>query len=268
MADILLATPDAMRESLRRLSKLKGLQADAAALADVQQLVAPALLQRADLLIEHLHILQDHYRALFERHLCALAQLMNLPMAQVYEVATFYHHFDVLADNALPARLTVRVCDGLSCELAGAQQLLKNLPAAMGADVRVVAAPCIGQCEHAPAVAVGQGVVQSATLEKLILKKNTANVTVIRSYDAPQYIAYEEYRSGNGYALAAALVNGEDDAEAALQTMESAGLRGLGGAGFPAGRRLPLSSWQSISTKASPARSKTAHTLSATRTAF
>ncbi len=237
MADVHLATLDSMRESLRRLSKLKGRQADAAALADVQELIAPALLLRADLLIEHLHVLQDHFRALFERHLCALAQLMNLPMAQVYEVASFYHHFDVLPDDAVPARLTVRVCDGLSCELAGAQQLLKDLPAAMGADVRVVAAPCIGQCEHAPAVAVGQTVVQSATLEKLVFKKNTANVSVNRSYDAPQYIAYEEYRGANGYALAAALVNGEDDAEVALHTMESAGLRGLGGAGFPAGRK-------------------------------
>ena len=247
MAEVLLATPDAMRESLRRLSKLKGMQADADALADVRQLIAPALLLRADLLIEHLHVLQDHYRTLFERHLCALAQLMNLPMAQVYEVASFYHHFDVLPDDAVPARLIVRVCDGLSCELAGAQQLLKDLPAAMGADVRVIAAPCIGQCEHAPAVAVGQAVVQSATLEKLVLKKNTANVSDTRSYNATQYIAYEAYRSANGYALAAALVNGEDDAEAALQTMEGAGLRGLGGAGFPAGRK-----WRIVREQAAP----------------
>ncbi len=247
MAEVLLATPDSMRESLRRLSKLKGMQADADALADVRQLIAPQLLQRADLLIEHLHTLQDHYRALFERHLCALAKCMNLSMAHVYEVASFYHHFDVLPDGVEPARLTVRVCDGLSCELAGAQQLLKDLPAAMGVDVRVVAAPCIGQCEHAPAVAVGQAVVQSATLEKLIFKKNTANVSVIRSYVAPQYIAYEAYRSANGYALAAALVNGEDDAEAALHTMESAGLRGLGGAGFPAGRK-----WRVVREQAAP----------------
>ena len=247
MAEVLLATPDAMRESLRHLSKLKGRQADAAALADVQKLIAPVLLLRADLLIEHLHVLQDHYRALHERHLCALAQLMNLPMAQVYEVATFYHHFDVLADNAQPARLTVRVCDGLSCELAGAQQLLKDLPAAMGADVRVIPAPCIGQCEHAPAVAVGQAVVQFATLEKVVFKKNTVNVSVEWSNDAPQYIAYEEYKRQSGYALAAALVNGEDDMELALQTMESAGLRGLGGAGFPAGRK-----WRIVREQAAP----------------
>ena len=247
MAEILLATPDAMRESLRRLSKLKGMQADADALADVGQLIAPELLQRADLLIEHLHTLQDYYRALFERHLCALAKCMNLSMAYVYEVASFYHHFDVMADDVAPAELTVRVCDGLSCEIAGAQKLLADLPAALGAGVRVLGAPCIGQCEHAPAVAVGQSVVQSATLEKVIFKKNTPNVVDESALVASKIIAYDEYRESGGYALAAALVNGEEDVEQALHTMETAGLRGLGGAGFPAGRK-----WRIVREQAAP----------------
>ena len=247
MAEVLLATPDAMRESLRRLSKLKGMQADADALADVRQLIAPELLQRADLLLEHLHTLQDHYRALFERHLCALAKSMNLSMAHVYEVASFYHHFDVMADDVAPAELTVRVCDGLSCEMAGAQKLLADLPAALGAGVRVLAAPCIGQCEHAPAVAVGQRVVQSATLEKVIFKKNTPHVVDESALGAFKRIAYDEYRESGGYALAAALVNGEDDVEQALHTMETAGLRGLGGAGFPAGRK-----WRIVREQAAP----------------
>ena len=106
-----------------------------------------------DLLIEHLHKLNDAYRALHDRHLVALAREMNIPMAEVYEVATFYHHFEVLKGDATAPALTVRVCSGLSCELAGGADLLARLPALLGvADVRVIAAPCVGRCEQAPVV--------------------------------------------------------------------------------------------------------------------
>jgi formate dehydrogenase len=261
---VALATLDDMRERIRRKSKLKGRQADEASLADVRALIGPRpeAGHRRDLLIEHLHKLNDVYRGLHERHLVALAKEMNIPMAEVYEVATFYHHFEVIRGEGKAPGLTVRVCDGLACELAGAQDLLARLPAWLGVtDVRVISAPCIGRCEQAPAVAVHQRAVPFATLEAvkaavhaqndaaaLVLKAQPAinfvvaeyaeqSLPVLTSGDAPAYTDYDTYRAHGGYALAAAVVNGEEDAEAIIQAMEGSGLRGLGGAGFPAGRK-------------------------------
>lgn len=150
-----LATLDELRGRIRRKSKLKGRQPDHVALEEVRALIGPAP-HRRDLLIEHLHRLNDEWQCLHDRHLVALAREMNLPMAEVFEVATFYHHFEVLRGDDQPAALTVRVCDGLSCELAGARDLLQRLPALLGAEVRVVAAPCVGRCEQAPVAVVGQ----------------------------------------------------------------------------------------------------------------
>ena len=243
MPETTLASVEQMRQSLKASSKLKGRQADAASLADVRALIGTATQtqpHRADLLIEHLHLLNDRYHGLFERHLCALAFEMNLPMAHVFEVATFYHHFEVLRDNATPARVTVRVCDGLSCAMAGAQNLLTKLPALVGNDMRVISAPCIGRCEQAPAVCVGQRAVPQATVEtiqEVIYQENSAVVQVFTAQAAINSIAYADYRQAGGYALAAAVVNGEEDAEVILHTMENSGLRGLGGAGFSAGRK-------------------------------
>ena len=243
MPETTLASVEQMRQSLKASSKLKGRQADAASLADVRALIGTATQaqpHRADLLIEHLHKLNDRYLGLFERHLCALAFEMNLPMAHVFEVATFYHHFEVLMDDATPARVTVRVCDGLSCAMAGAQNLLTKLPALVGNDMRVISAPCIGRCEQAPAVCVGQRAVPQATVEtiqEVIYQENSAVVQVFTAQAAINSIAYADYRQAGGYALAAAIVNGEEDPEAILRTMENSGLRGLGGAGFSAGRK-------------------------------
>src|SRR3954464_7605730 len=140
----------------------KGRAVDAAALAEVQRLLADAPRQR-DLLIEHLHKLNDHFGYLPAAHLAALAQDMKMALAEVYEVATFYHHFGVVKEGeAAPPKLTVRVCDSIACELAGAQQLLKM---SLGKEVRVVPAPCVGRCEVAPCVVVGQNPVGNATLE-------------------------------------------------------------------------------------------------------
>jgi NADH:ubiquinone oxidoreductase subunit E len=175
---VVLATPDELRERIRQKSKLKGRQADDVSREEVRQLLGarPEAGYRRDLLIENLHLLNDTYRCLHERHLVALAKEMNIPMAEVYEVATFYHHFDVVkgvkhgdetVDGTAPA-LTIRVCDGLSCELAGAQDLLKRLPAILGnPDMRVIPAPCLGRCEQAPAVVVHQRTVPYATLENV-----------------------------------------------------------------------------------------------------
>ncbi len=257
---VTLATVDDMRDRIRRKSKLKGRQADDASVAEVRGLIGQGP-HRRDLLIEHLHQLNDAYRCLHDRHLVALAKEMNIPMAEVYEVATFYHHFDVVRGDAAAPGLTVRVCDGLSCELAGAQDLLKRLPVLLGGqDVRVVAAPCLGRCEQAPAVVVHQRPVPMATVDSVISVVNAAQALhppasvatdfvasdhaerSVSPYPhavevAPGYCGYTAYRDAGGYALAAALVHGEDDVEAVIKAMEDSGLRGLGGAGFPAGRK-------------------------------
>ncbi len=261
---VAIATVDDMRERIRRKSKLKGRQADDASVAEVRALIGarPDTGHRRDLLIEQLHKLNDAYRGLHDRHLVALAKEMNIPMAEVYEVATFYHHFEVLKGDAQAPGLTVRVCDGLACEMAGAQDLLARLPALLGSDhVRVISAPCIGRCEQAPAVAVHQRAVPFATaaavqaavqMQKMPVKPaaraQTAINFVVAEYaekaipvvtdgDLPAYTDYDTYRANGGYALAAAVVNGEEDAEAIIKAMEGSGLRGLGGAGFPAGRK-------------------------------
>ncbi|MGZ5218012.1 MAG: NADH-quinone oxidoreductase subunit NuoE family protein, partial [Caldimonas sp.] len=136
---------DELRERIRRSGRLKGRQADDASLAEVGALLGerPAEGWRRDRLIEHLHLLNDAFGGLHERHLVALAHETGVPMAEVYEVASFYHHFDVIVDGAEAPALTVRVCDGLSCEMAGARELLQRLPALLGREVRVIAAPCV-----------------------------------------------------------------------------------------------------------------------------
>jgi formate dehydrogenase len=230
---VALATADELRQRIRRKSQLKGRQPDEAALAEVRALIGPrpADGHRRDLLIEHLHLLNDAHGGLHERHLVALAKEMNLPMAEVFEVATFYHHFEVLREGEAPAKLTVRVCDGLSCEMAGARDLLAKLPGLLGGGVRVTAAPCIGRCEQAPAVAVGQQAVANATPDKV------ARCVAGEAPPVPQAVGYAAYRAQGGYSLAAAVVNGEEDSERIIKAMEDSGLRGLGGAGFPAGRK-------------------------------
>jgi formate dehydrogenase len=262
-AVVATVTLDAMRERIRRKSKLKGRQVDDVSRDEVRTLIGlrPPGGHRRDLLIEHLHKLNDASRCLYDRHLVALAAEMNIPMAEVYEVASFYHHFEVVRGDGVAPGLTVRVCDGLSCELAGAQDLLARLPAILGrADVRVLAAPCIGRCEQAPAAVVHQNPVPLATVEKVKAMVDAAagrqpaalDNAVFAAADwagrsvspapadiqtSPGYTGYAAYRAQGGYALAAALVNGEDDPERVIKQMEDSGLRGLGGAGFPAGRK-------------------------------
>jgi len=256
-----MATLDDMRQRIRQKSRLKGRQADDVSLNAVRALIGgkPADGHRRDLLIEHLHKLNDAYRCLHDRHLVALAKEMNIPMAEVYEVATFYHHFEVVRGDDKAPGLTIRVCDGLACELAGAQDMLARLPALLGQqDVRVMAAPCLGRCEQAPVALVHQFPVPFATSEAVVEVLNSGLTQEIRAQAATNFIAsdyaeksipmpangatpgqttYAMYRASGGYALAAALVNDEEDMDRIIRAMEDSGLRGLGGAGFPAGRK-------------------------------
>ena len=248
---------DALRATAGRRSQLKGRQPDDAARAEVRALIGPGP-HRRDHLIELLHRLNDAHRGLHMAHLVALAAELRLSMAEVYEVASFYHHFDVIREGKIAAALTVRVCDGLSCTLSGASELLARLPAILGAEVRVIPAPCVGRCEQAPVAVVGQSPVLRADVAG-VQAACAAGATghpasqEQGSFDpaaqapcaithgpetvAPDVVGYAAYRARGGYALAAAVVNGEETTDAVLKAMEDSGLRGLGGAGFPAGRK-------------------------------
>jgi formate dehydrogenase beta subunit len=239
-----------------RSGRLKGRAVDELALQEVRALLGPRPPEGfpRDSLIEALHRINDHWHGLHERHLAAVARELNLPMAEVFEVASFYHHFEILrGDEAGPA-LTVRVCEGLPCEMAGAASLLERLPALLGDGVRLVPAPCIGRCEQAPAALVGQHAVARATARAIadqalamlpMAAPPSARAPGTRGLPAPPTqeegqplpIDYATYRAQGGYQLAAAVTRGERDVEPLLATLENAGLRGLGGAGFPAGRK-------------------------------
>jgi formate dehydrogenase beta subunit len=231
----------------RKRQAPRGRQVLPQALAEVEALLGPGP-YRHDLLIEYLHLINDRYRQLGAPHLAALARLLGLSQTEVYEVATFYHHFDVVkekADGSLPAppALTVRVCDGLSCEMGGAKQLLEKLPALLGREVRVIGAPCVGRCEQAPVVVVHQKPVPEATLESVLRQVQAQNL-----YDKPKdYIGFEEYMEAGGYSLLRDCIEHRRDVESVLKTMEDSGLRGLGGAGFPAGRK-----WRIVRGEAAP----------------
>ncbi|MGX4643811.1 NAD(P)H-dependent oxidoreductase subunit E [Massilia sp. SYSU DXS3249] len=238
---IAVAAAGATRQ--RKREAPKGRRVDPQALSEVQALLGTASRQR-DLLIEHLHKIQDHFGCLGSHHLAALAQEMRLAQTEVYEVATFYHHFDVVKEcEAAPAALTVRVCAGLSCEMAGAQELLAKLPALLGREVRVLEAPCVGRCEQAPVAVVGQLALPQANAETVLAKvRGGETVDAVTSH-----IDYAGYREGGGYGLLRACVAGEHDVEDVIKTLETSGLRGLGGAGFPLGRK-----WRIVRNEAGP----------------
>ena len=232
VSSTVLASADDMRQSLRRISHLKGRQPSPEALDTVQHLLGEGPYRR-DWLIEYLHLINDSQGCLREGHLVALARLMNLSMVEVYEVASFYHHFEVVADDAVVPALTVRVCDSISCEMGGARALLNTLPGLLGETVRVVPVPCVGRCEQAPVAVVHQHAVTHATPERVVHAVQNHS----HEPEVAPYTDYETYRASGGYALASELSQGQRDAETILKTLEQSGLRGLGGAGFPAGRK-------------------------------
>jgi formate dehydrogenase len=236
-----------MSLKIRQKSQLKGRQADEASMQEVRALLLlepEALKLRRDLLIEQLHALNDTFRGLHERHLVALSKLMNIPMAEVYEVATFYHHFEVIREGEQAPQFTVRVCDGLSCEMAGAPTLLSKLKASLGtSNIKVVPAPCVGRCEQAPVAVVHQHQIGHANAEKVMASVQAEAIHPV----APDHIDLEAYMAEGGYALLQALSSGAQTTEVVMKAMEDSGLRGLGGAGFPAGRK-----WRIVREQSAP----------------
>ncbi|MCP4064426.1 MAG: NADH-quinone oxidoreductase subunit F [Gammaproteobacteria bacterium] len=242
-----MSTDDKMVK--RRRSALRGRQLEPAVLSELRDLIGDervdSSLRDRDRLIEHLHVLQDADGYLSMPRLRALAAFMNLPMAAVYETATFYAHFDVIHDEeAPPPEITLRVCNSVSCQLAGAGALHEAL--ADGTDpsqVRVVLAPCMGRCETAPVVAVGQHHVGNATVE-------TVGAAVEQKQIQPDDIHWQklaDYRSVGGYQLLKDCRDGQVTVESLAEELQQAGLRGLGGAGFPTFRK-----WQAVRAEPGP----------------
>jgi formate dehydrogenase len=228
---------DAPPAQQRRRRQPKGRQVDPAARADIVAWLGEAPWPR-DRLIEALHVVNDRCGRLPAPHLVALAAWMKLAMAEVFEVASFYHHFEVVredADGRLPdaPTLTVRVCDGITCEMAGARDLLAQLPAVLGPGVRVVAAPCIGRCDTAPAAMVHRYPVLRADVDTV----QAAIQSGRREERVTPKVGFDAYRASGGYTLWRDLVEGRRSAESVIDVLDAAGLRGMGGAGFPSGRK-------------------------------
>lgn len=216
----------------------KGRPLDDTALLEVSGLLDGREIRR-DLLIEFLHLIQDAYGCLSAAHLRALADIMRISQAEVFEVASFYDHFDIVKEGeSAPAPLTVRVCDSLSCMLAGCEDLLSNLEEQADPSlIRVVRAPCIGRCDAAPAARIGNREVDHATAEGLLGLARDGGFDV----EVPDYIALHAYQEFGGYELYEKVRAGDVSPESLIDALSDAGLRGLGGAGFPAGKK-----WQFV----------------------
>ena len=228
----------------KKLGKQKGRILDSSALLEVQKLLSD-MPRRKDLLIEALHLIQDEYHFISAKHVVALAFEMKLSHAEVYEVATFYHHFDVIKEDQIPPpSLTVRVCESLSCEMSGANKLTKTLKqlfpdnSVLSKQIRIQAVPCVGRCQHAPVAVVGKNPVDQATPE--LVKKHVEKNAVLPTL--PEYVNFAEYQQSGGYQLFQDCLTGKRDAESVISELKKSGLRGLGGAGFPVG-----SKWEIVS---------------------
>ncbi len=212
----------------------KGRQVVPSALQEIQSLLQD-LPQRRDLLIEYLHLIQDKYGYLSSAHLAALASIMSLSQTEVYEVATFYAHFDVVKeDQTPPPPITIRVCDSIACQLAGAQALVEELEQRSPPDtVRVLKAPCMGRCEMAPVAEVGHNHIGHANTEELLTAAHAGHTHP----ELPDYVDYRKYTDGGGYSLLKDCLAGSQTPEDIIDSLNDSELKGLGGAGFPAGRK-------------------------------
>ena len=220
----------------KKLGKQKGRLVDSEALLEVQKLLSDMPL-RKDMLIEALHLIQDEFHYLSAKHLVALAHEMKLAHAEVFEVATFYHHFDVIKENDVPPPpLTVRICDSLTCEMSGAKELTESLKNVLGEGVRIQPVPCVGRCQNAPVAVVGKNPLDLATIESV---QNAVNKKEVRP-EIPEYVGFSQYRDTGGYQLFQECNSGKQTAESVIDELKKSGLRGLGGAGFPAGSKWEI----------------------------
>ncbi len=233
VAELKQPSPDEGKKK-KKSGHMKGRQVDDQALSEVRALLAYDA-RRADLLIEYLHRIQDTYNHISAAHMVALAHEMKLSMTEVYEVATFYHHFDVVMDDETPPPpLTIRVCDSVTCEMYGCDGLIDDLEKQHGPDVRIQRVPCVGRCYEAPVAVVGRNQIGHATPD------NVQAAVTAKTIMPPQpdgVVHYAEYRENGGYQVLVDCVNGKRDVEEVVTTLENAKLRGLGGAGFPAGKK-------------------------------
>ena len=212
----------------------KGRQSDDQSLDDLKNLIPNDYFRQRDMLIESLHLIQDQYKCLKPRHLTALSELTNLPLTEIYETASFYAHFDIYKEDDLtPPDTTIRVCDGITCEMNGCKSLEKDLKDNLDSNVRVVRAPCMGRCHQAPVVEVGKKHFVNANVslvQKALEEQDTKPVI-------PNYISYEDYVKEGGYKILRDCIEDKKDPMKLIEEMEQSGLRGLGGAGFPTGRK-------------------------------
>lgn len=229
-----------MKRTRGKKGRVEGRTTPHKSLADIRELLGDEPRSR-DMLIEHLHKIQDHYGHISNRHILALAIDMSLPMAEVYETATFYHHFDVIKPGGTPPPpLTIRVCESLSCEMFGAKELIQQLKDQNKDGIRIQPVPCVGRCNTAPVAVVGTNPINHANLEKI---DNAVSKKEIEAA-IPNYIDYATYKNSGGYQTLVDCVNGKHERENIIKSLEESKLRGLGGAGFPTGQKWRILSQQ------------------------
>ena len=228
-------TNTALKKKKKRWTT-KGRQVEDIFLNEVSKLLYGKDLKR-DELIEYLHIIQDNFGVLYDKHLVALASLLNIPYTEVYEVATFYAHFNIVknTDNYHPIKI-IRVCESLTCELYGAKKLLKDLKQVEDKNIKVVPGPCMGRCDVAPTVCVGKNYVDNASLSSVAetIKKNDFDAVI------PKYISLEDYKKNGGYKISTKISEGKITNEQIIEFLKDSGLKGKGGAGFPTGMKWEI----------------------------
>ena len=214
----------------------KGRQTDDISEKEIKEVLGDLPLERSQL-IEALHLIQDEFNCLSQKHLKALSELFKISQAEVFEVASFYHHFDIIKDGeTITHELTVRICDGLSCEMSGAQNLIKNFSDLIDDNkIRIQKVPCIGRCANAPAAQVGKRAVDNATPLKLV-KFSKGKL----SPEIPEYQNLSEYINAGGYSCLKNVIDNKLDLTTAISILSNSGLRGLGGAGFPADKKWQI----------------------------
>ena len=211
----------------------KGRQSDLQSLKEVRELIGEAPYSKY-LLIEYLHIIQDEYGLLKDRHLVALSELINLALTEVYEVSTFYAHFNVVKDSNFKApEVTIRVCESLTCEMFGSKQIFDELNLTKNKSYRVLKGPCMGRCQHAPTVCVGKNYVDNADSKKVLQTINKKDFEV----KIPRYINFKEYKLNSGYSLFKKLIEKKISPDEIKKIVEKSNLKGKGGAGFPTSKK-------------------------------